>query len=69
MTIDNLRAMLTGSQDFSLPYDQLSYEPCEDLHRLNEIIETAKAAGYGVTNSVSDRRMYFWRREAAKGRK
>ena len=65
-----LRERLNTGQDFSLTYDDLSYEPCENLEAYQQILAEAKSHGYGVTNSVSDRRMYFWKRdEPKKGRK
>ena len=67
--MSTLSDKLATGQDFSLTYDDLSYEPCENLEAYQQILAEAKSHGYGVTNSVSDRRMYFWKRESKQGRK
>lgn len=70
MNTDALWAKLGPGQDASLSYEELGYEPSEDLKELNYIIATARAMGFGTTNNISDRRIQFWKREEkSTGRK
>ena len=59
---------LATGQDFSLTYDELAFEPSDDLQGYQQILAEAKSHGYGLTNLISDRRMAFWKRESPKGR-
>ena len=66
---DELRAKLGPGQDVSLSYEELGDAPSEDLKKLDYIIATARAMGFGTTNYITDRRIQFWKQEEkTKGR-
>lgn len=63
MDVDALRQRLGRGQDVTLSYQELGYQPGEDLKELNYIVATARAMGFGSTNDMNERSFRFWKRD------